>query len=101
MLKITYTETELRNKLSQYANERIESISCDGVQIRIIFKEGYATSFLNADACDTKIYFNSIASMKEACKKAYLVEGQENLAKAKAEQEKKEQEEKKEDKKMS
>lgn len=96
MLKTIYDEQDLRNKLSQYANERIESIACDGVQIRIIFKEGYATSFLSADAYDTEIYFYSVTSMKEACKKVYLVEGQENLEKAKAEQEKKEQEEKKE-----
>ena len=103
MLKTIYTETELRNKLSKYANERIESIACDGVQIQIIFKAGYATSFLSSDSCDTEIYFNSIASMKEACKKLYLDEGQENLEKAKAkeEQERQQQEEKKEDNNMN
>ncbi|MDE5757898.1 MAG: hypothetical protein K2H85_04720, partial [Allobaculum sp.] len=99
MLKTIYTETELRNKLSKYANERIESIACDGVQIQIIFKDGYTTSFLSSDSCDTEIYFNSIASMKEACKKFYLDEGQENLEKAKAKEEKERQEQQKEEKK--
>ena len=99
MLKTIYSENQLRNKLSNYANERIESIACDGVQIQIIFKEGYATSFLSSDSCDTEIYFTSIASMKEACKKAYLVEGQENLEKTKAKEEQAKQEQQKEEKK--
>lgn len=73
-----YSEGKLRSLLSKYANERIESIQCLNNQIFIQFKEGYATSWLSG-YIDTSLTLDSLEDMKEACKKAYLIEGEETV----------------------
>lgn len=71
-MKRIYTEAELRSRLSNYANERIESITCTEVEICIRFKDGFRNTFKGR--YEKEIYTTTIAAMKEACKVCYITE---------------------------
>lgn len=69
-MKRTYTESELRSKLSQYANDRIASISAES-SIHIRFKEGCGSTY--GESFSQELDVSTIKELKEACTKAYLI----------------------------
>ncbi len=62
-----YTEQELRGKLSQYANNKIEVIACDESGISVLFKAGWSSNGVSA------LHVDTIKAMKAACTKSALV----------------------------
>lgn len=69
-MKRHYTEDELRSRLSKYATDHIESITCDLLAIHICFKEGFGTTY--GESFSQRIYVTTVAEMKEACKKSNI-----------------------------